>query len=60
MENLLSTKFIYAMFGVALAFVLVLMGNLTGEQFTNFVEILGASYILGNVISKFAPTDIAK
>jgi len=58
-DNLTSTKFIFAMFALFLAFVLVCFQYVTGEQFLTFVNVLGGSYILGNVVAKFADRDSA-
>jgi hypothetical protein len=54
-EPLLSRKFIYAVLVVIFGFSLTVTGFVSAEAFFNFAEIIGASYILGNVASKFAP-----
>ena len=50
MENLLSTKFIFSVLAVALAFVLTILGKLTPE-FVTFVGVIGGTFVAGNVIS---------
>ena len=54
-DNLLSTKFIFAIVVTAMGFVLTLTKQCTVEQWFNFVEIVGGIYVTGNVISKFSP-----
>jgi hypothetical protein len=55
MDNLLSTKFLYAILVTVFGFILTVTGNVPADIFFNFCEIIGGSYILGNVIQKFAP-----
>ena len=55
-NNLLSTKFLYAVLVTILGFVLTIMGNVPADLFFNFCELIGSIYVLGNVVQKFAPT----
>jgi hypothetical protein len=54
-DNLLSTKFIYAIVALVSGLVLCALGIVSGEEFFKFAEIIGGSYILGNVVQKFIP-----
>lgn len=54
-DNFLSTKFLYAILITILGFALTVTGNVPAESFFSFCEVVGASYILGNVVQKFAP-----
>jgi len=47
-------KFLFALSVVILSFILVLAKAATADQWMQFVEIVGGSYILGNVASKFS------
>ena len=47
---LLSRKFVFSMLVVIFGFVLVLTGKTTADNFFQFVEIIGGTYIAGNVI----------
>ena len=47
---LLSRKFVFLMLVVIFGFVLVLTGKTTADNFFQFVEIIGGTYIAGNVI----------
>jgi hypothetical protein len=58
-QNLTSTKFIFSTIALALTFILVVLGKLAAGEFINFVNILGGTYILGNVASKFADKNSA-
>lgn len=51
-ENLLSRKFLFSILITIMGFVLVLVGRVAAERFLNFVAIVGATYIVGNVSSK--------
>ena len=55
LKPLLSRKFIYAMLSVTLAFVLVCLDRVQAKEFLTFVEVIGFTYILGNVATKFVP-----
>jgi len=52
-DNLLSTKFIYAIVALVSGLTLTALGIVSGEEFFKFAEIIGGSYILGNVGQKF-------
>lgn len=54
MKELLSRKFLFSILAILLAFVLVLQGMVKSEDFLSFVQVIGATYIVGNVASKFA------
>lgn len=56
-DNLLSTKFIYAMVALLSGLALTFIGVVTGAEFFKFAEIIGGSYILGNVVQKFIPLE---
>lgn len=56
-EKIGGRKFLFAILAVLMCFVLVLTGYTTADKWLQFVEIIGGSYILGNVASKFAPTN---
>jgi len=53
-ENLGGRKFIFALLGVVLGFVMVMTGATTAKEWMGFVELLGGIYVAGNVVSKFA------
>lgn len=52
-ENITSTKFIFCVLSLALAYPLIFIGKITADQFLGFVEWVGSSYILGNVAAKY-------
>jgi len=54
-EPLLSRKFIYAVLVVILGFALTITNNVSAEEFFKFSELIGLTYVIGNVASKFAP-----
>lgn len=56
-NNLLSTKFLYAIMALVAGLVLTTLGIVEGKEFLNFAEIIGGSYILGNVVQKFIPKE---
>lgn len=56
-NDLLSRKFLFAILATVLAFVLVLTDKVAAQDFLAFVGVIGAQYILGNVVSKFATPD---
>ena len=56
-NDLLSRKFLFAILATALAFVLVLTDKVVAQDFLAFVGVIGAQYVLGNVVSKFAHPD---
>lgn len=56
MEVLLSKKFIFALVGMVMAFVLVLMNKTTSEVFFRFAEIVGGTYVVGNISDKINDT----
>jgi xanthosine utilization system XapX-like protein len=56
MNELLSRKFIFAIIALIMGFVLVLMKLLPAEGFIAFVGIVGSTYVIGNVASKYANT----
>lgn len=53
--NIFSTKFIFAVLITILGFVLVAIGKVSGQEFLTFAEVVGGTYVLGNVVQKFAP-----
>jgi hypothetical protein len=55
-EILLSKKFIFALVVAIMAFVLVLLDKTTSEFFFKFIEIVGATYLVGNVSDKINDT----
>ena len=52
MNNLLSTKFLFCMLSIVMAFVLVIVEKIGAPEFLTFVNIMGATYIIGNVAAK--------
>jgi hypothetical protein len=48
-ENLLSRKFIYAILATVMGFVLVMVDKVTADVFLKFLEVIGATYVIGNV-----------
>lgn len=54
-EQLGGRKFLFALLVSVLGFVLVLTKSLTSQEYLKFLEVVGATYVLGNVVSKFAP-----
>lgn len=54
LEKLGGRKFLFAVLVVVLGFVLVLTAHVGANDWLGFVEIVGGSYILGNVASKFS------
>lgn len=52
-DNLLSTKFIFAMAALICGVVLTALRIVTGQEFFSFVEIIGGTYVIGNVAQKF-------
>lgn len=59
MDNLKSTKFIFCILGALMAFVLVMVDKLGANEFITFFNILGGTYITGNVVSKFIKPESA-
>lgn len=53
-EALGGRKFIFGLFSVLLAFVLVLAGSVAPEVWLDFVKLVMATYVAGNVVSKFS------
>lgn len=47
-------KFFYILLVTLLAFILVLTEDIGAKEFLTFVGIVGAEYITGNVLTKFA------
>ena len=54
LEQLGGRKFVFGLFAVVLAFVLVLTGSVTSEAWLDFVKLVMATYVAGNVVSKFS------
>ena len=54
MEQLGGRKFIFAVISIALGFLLSIFGKVTGDQFLNFVMVIGGIYVIGNVGEKLA------
>lgn len=53
-EKLGGRKFILGMTLVVMGFVLVLTGRITADTFFSFAEVVGGTYVVGNVASKIA------
>ena len=51
-EKLGGRKFVFGMMLIVLSFVLVCVGKLETEIWTQFVSIVGGTYVLGNVASR--------
>jgi hypothetical protein len=56
-NDLLSRKFLFAVLATVLGFVLVLTDKVSAQDFLAFVGVIGAQYVLGNVVSKFVAPD---
>ncbi|MBC7236232.1 MAG: hypothetical protein H5T69_10335 [Chloroflexi bacterium] len=54
LSKLGGRKFLFALLAVILSFILVLARLATAEQWMQFVEVIGAAYVIGNVASKFS------
>jgi hypothetical protein len=54
LEKLGGRKFVFAILVILLGFVLVLTKVATSDQWMKFVEVVGSSYIIGNVVTKFS------
>ena len=54
LEKVGGRKYLFAILVVVLGFVLVMTGKVDPKDWFGFVEIIGGSYILGNVVSKFS------
>lgn len=54
MEKLGGRKFIFATLVTILAFILVVLERVTSLQWLQFVIVVGATYVIGNVSSKIA------
>lgn len=59
MDNLKSTKFIFCMVSVIMSFILVIVEKIGATEFLTFVNIMGGTYIVGNVASKFIKPESA-
>jgi hypothetical protein len=55
LEQFGGRKFLFAILSTILGFVFVVTGKTTAENWFNFMEIIGATYVIGNVVTKFAP-----
>jgi hypothetical protein len=51
-DKLTSRKFIFAILVVLLGYSMVMTKCLTAKEWLGFVEVIGGSYIIGNVASK--------
>ena len=54
LESLLSRKFLFAILVTVLSFILVILKQVTPEQWLQFVAVIGTGYVLTNTASKFA------
>lgn len=54
LEELGGRKFLFAILVTVLGFVMVVTQVATSDAWMKFVEVVGGSYILGNVVSKFS------
>lgn len=48
-------KFTFALIGVAIGLVLVYTNKITGQEYVTFFEVLGVTYVVGNVAAQFTP-----
>ena len=48
----LSRKFIFAVLITLLSFILAIQGKIDADKWLAFVGVVGATYIVGNVMSK--------
>ena len=53
MDDLLSRKFLFAVMVVVMGFILVITNKVTVDVFFNFAEVVGGTYVIGNLGSKF-------
>ncbi len=49
LEKFGGRKFIFGILGVVLSFILVLMGKLNADAWATFIEVIGGTYVIGNV-----------
>lgn len=56
MDQLLSKKFIYALFVELISGIFVLSGKLTGAEWTVFTSVIGGIYVVGNLGDAFINT----
>jgi hypothetical protein len=54
LEKLGGRKYIYTIIVSLMGFTLVMTGKIDPNSFFRFLEVVGGSYIIGNVVSKFA------
>ena len=54
LDKIGGRKFVFGLLAVVLAFVLVLNGSVLPEAWFDFVEFILATYVAGNVVSKFS------
>ena len=59
-ESLLSRKFLFGLLMIIMGFVLVEQGKIEVQFFFTFAEIIGATYVIGNVATSVTGTIIEK
>jgi len=45
-------KFVFALILITMGFILVITGETTVDSFFNFAELVGGTYVLGNIATK--------
>lgn len=53
MDDFLSRKFIFAVLLVVLGFILVLMDKASSDSWLASIQVIGGTYVLGNVGEKW-------
>jgi hypothetical protein len=54
LDKIGGRKFLYAVLIVALGYSLVVLNQTTAKEWMAFAAVIGGTYIIGNVASKFA------
>lgn len=49
-EKIGGRKFVYAILAVIVGLVFAILKIVSGEQILNFIEIIGGTYVIGNVV----------
>jgi len=60
MDILVSKKFIFALVVSTMGFALVLLDKTTSEFFFRFIEIVGATYVVGNISDKINDSSVQR
>ncbi len=60
MDKIGGVKFVFAMFVVALAFVLTVLGKIDGQTFLNTALGVGATFVIGNITNQISSDSVKK